>query len=130
MPGRPPKKWFGACESAVAESGGAVDPGAVCGAEWQKKSESERRELTRASEGTAMRAKKRTHHKKSHPTKRHAKKSAHRAHAKRPHTAHKRKAAHHRKKSHETKKKRHAVAVKARHDAQFIKDMHRRAFRE
>src|SRR6266545_356273 len=46
-PGRPPKAWFHRCETAVKRRGGAYDPKAVCGAQWQRKSESEKRRLSR-----------------------------------------------------------------------------------
>lgn len=49
-PGHPPKAWFNRCVQGVRKSGGAYDPQAVCGAQWQKKSESEKRRLSRGRE--------------------------------------------------------------------------------
>jgi len=37
MPGRPPKKWMRDCVAGAKRSGSAVDPGAVCGAQWHHK---------------------------------------------------------------------------------------------
>ena len=37
MPARPPKAWMRRCVEGVEESGSAVDPGAVCGAQWHHK---------------------------------------------------------------------------------------------
>jgi len=46
-PRRPPKAWFRRCVRGVERSGGAYDPQAVCGAQWQRKSEAEKRRLSR-----------------------------------------------------------------------------------
>jgi hypothetical protein len=46
-PRRPPKAWFNRCVRGVKRSGGAYDPKAVCGAQWQRKSEAEKRRLSR-----------------------------------------------------------------------------------
>lgn len=47
-PTRPPKQWFKRCERGVASKGGAIDPGAVCGAVWQRKTKKQKTSLVRA----------------------------------------------------------------------------------
>jgi sRNA-binding protein len=74
------------CVAGVESGGAAVDPGAVCGATFQRKSAGEKAALV-AAEGKGMAKKK-----KKHPKKKHPKKSAH----KKPH--HKKKKGHHGKK--------------------------------
>lgn len=92
MPRRPPGPWFHSCETAVQEHGGAVDAGAVCGAEWQKKSPTEKRAQLRAEGDRSMHAKK--HHAKKHAKKHHPKKHAKKHHAKKR-AAKKKKPVHH-----------------------------------
>jgi hypothetical protein len=58
MPHRPPKNWFDRCTSEVAEGGSAVDPAAVCGATWQRKTAAEKALSTHLAEGKPMAAKK------------------------------------------------------------------------
>jgi hypothetical protein len=58
MPGRPPADWFARCVADVAASGHAVEPRAVCGATWARKTEREKRETIRTEEGRTMAAKK------------------------------------------------------------------------
>jgi hypothetical protein len=58
MPNRPPGPWFERCTGDVRARGGAFDANAVCGAVWSRKSGAEKRETTRAEEGTTMAAKK------------------------------------------------------------------------
>ncbi len=75
MPGRPPREWFQRCTESVAAHGTAVDPAAVCGAVWTRKTEPERRALVRME--NPMAAKKKG--KKKHAGKRSStKKGAHR----------------------------------------------------
>lgn len=49
-PRRPPKAWFDRCVRGVKAGGSAYDPQAVCGAQWQKMSDSQRRRAMRESE--------------------------------------------------------------------------------
>ena len=51
MPRRPAKLWMRSCVAGVTEKGSAADPGAVCGAVWQRKSAGEREAIVRAEEG-------------------------------------------------------------------------------
>jgi hypothetical protein len=90
MPRRPPKNWFDRCVEGVRAGGAAVDPQAVCGATWARKSAREKRSTLAAEEGTMAtkkKAKKKPHH--GGKTKAAHKKPAH----KKPH--HGGKAAHH-----------------------------------
>jgi len=49
---RPPKSWWDACVKGVEESGGAVDPDAVCGSLWfQKMTPAERKRAKRTAYG-------------------------------------------------------------------------------
>ena len=105
MPHRPPKDWFRRCESAVAESGSAIDPGAVCGAEWQKKSGQGKRAIVDAEEGRRSMSKKK-------PKKKHAKKS----HAKRA-----------KKTKKMSKKHKHLAAKHAAETRAFLARMRRHA---
>ena len=43
MPSRPARAWFRRCVAGVELGGGAVDPRAVCGAAWQRKTPREKR---------------------------------------------------------------------------------------
>ena len=74
MPGRPPREWFRRCAADVAAGGTADNPGAVCGATWQRKTPAQKR-ATVGAEDTSM------------PKKKKKKKGAHKA---------KKKAKHHR----------------------------------
>jgi hypothetical protein len=56
MPERPPKRWMKSCTEGVKESGGADDPGAVCGNIWyNKKTKKEREQITREEESRKRR---------------------------------------------------------------------------
>lgn len=79
MPGRPPKDWMRSCVAGVEAGGSAMDPGAVCGATWQRKTRGEKAAMV-AAEGRSMAKKKKSkkhhgkkHAKKHHPKKHHAK---------------------------------------------------------
>jgi hypothetical protein len=65
MPGRPPREWFQRCAEDVAQSGAAVNPGAVCGATWKRKTPAQKRATLRAEETSmpkkAKKKKKSTH---------------------------------------------------------------------
>jgi hypothetical protein len=58
VPGRPPREWFHRCVEDVAAGGAAVDPGAVCGATWARKTPAEQRATVAFEEGTTMATKK------------------------------------------------------------------------
>lgn len=105
MPGRPPREWFGRCESGVAAHGGAMSPGAVCGAAWGKKSKTEKSAIAR-EEKRSMAAKKK---KKGRATKR-AKK---RAPAKRKKT--------HAKKHHQKRRAKKRAGFHPKEQASFRK---------
>ena len=107
MPNRPPKNWFDRCTSEVAEGGSAVDPAAVCGATWQRKTAAEKSLSTHLAEGKPMAAKKKKKKKggklhgaalaawnRKHHPKKAKKKHPKTHHAKKPHHAQKK--AHHR----------------------------------
>jgi hypothetical protein len=72
MPDRPPRGWWNRTVAGIEASGGAVDPRAVAGAMWGRKSVAEKRRITNEEEGP-MTTKKR---KKKHGTRRHLKKHA------------------------------------------------------
>jgi hypothetical protein len=65
MPGRPPREWFHRCVDDVAAGGAAVDPAAVCGATWARKTPPEKRATVAFEEGTTMATKKKKKAKKS-----------------------------------------------------------------
>lgn len=105
MPRRPPREWMHGCETSVQEGGGAVDPGAVCAATWQRKSPHAKHAAVAAEEPRAMTAKKKKkksgHKTKLHGAKlaawnrkHHPKKAKKKSHAKKP-RAKKRKTTHH-----------------------------------
>lgn len=82
MPGRPPKDWMRSCVAGVSASGGAMYPGAVCAATWQRKSRGEKAAMV-AAEGRSMaKKKKKKAHGKKHPKKTHAKKRHGKKHVK------------------------------------------------
>lgn len=64
MPGRPPREWFRRCVEDVAAGGAALDPGAVCGATWARKTPAEKRATVAFEEGTTMATKKKAKKKK------------------------------------------------------------------
>jgi len=75
MPGRPPKEWWEDCTTGVERGGSAIDPFAVCGATWARKSKAEKNRIVREYEREMiMAAKKKS--KKSSSKKRAAKKPA------------------------------------------------------
>lgn len=79
MPGRPPREWFRRCVEAVTAGAmagsGALDPAAVCGATWQRKSRgSQRAAIALEERVNPMTAKKK---KKKHPKKKGTKKARH-----------------------------------------------------
>jgi hypothetical protein len=78
VPRRPPKAWFDDCVAGVRARGGAVDPAAVCGAVWARKSPAEKRRATRFAEGGSLVSKKKKKAKKA------KKKAPKRSKAKRP----------------------------------------------
>lgn len=91
MPNRPPRQWMRDCIAGVASHGGAVDPGAVCGAQWQRMDHGARARALRRHEGNPM--KRRHAHRHTHAalaTIGHAARSAHAEleHRGLPHTAH------------------------------------------
>lgn len=81
MPGRPPREWFRRCAADVAAGGTADNPGAVCGATWQRKTPAQKR-ATVGAEDTSMpkkKKKKKGAHKKAaarKPKRKKAKKKA------------------------------------------------------
>ncbi len=49
-PRRPPRQWFRDCVAGVEAGGSAYDPQAVCGAQWQRLSASQKRAAVRRHE--------------------------------------------------------------------------------
>ena len=49
-PRRPPRDWFRDCVAGVEAGGSAYDPQAVCGAQWQRLSASQKRAAVRRHE--------------------------------------------------------------------------------
>jgi len=66
MPGRPSREWMRDCIEGVSAGRAAVDPGAVCGATWQRKPSGERAAIARSEEGPTMASKKKKAKKKKH----------------------------------------------------------------
>jgi hypothetical protein len=64
MPKRPPKRWMDRCTADVASGGRAADPGAVCGAAWQRKPPAKKRATLALEEGPMAKKKKKKHPKK------------------------------------------------------------------
>jgi hypothetical protein len=99
MPHRPPREWFARCTSEVARADGGVDPAAVCGAVWARKTTVQKAATTALEEGRRVMKRKlrgaalKDHERAKRAKKRHAGKSAHRSHghapAKRGHAHHK-----------------------------------------
>lgn len=58
MPRRPAKRWIRRCIASVEASGSAVNPGAVCGAVWARKSPAQRRAAAKGETKMARRKKK------------------------------------------------------------------------
>jgi hypothetical protein len=56
-PKRPPRGWFKKCVSGVKRTGGAIDPRAVCGATWSRKTVTQKRTALAAYEANAKRSK-------------------------------------------------------------------------
>lgn len=51
IPERPPKRWIRHCIKGVEKSGGADNPGAVCGdLWWNKKTPKERKQIIKEEE--------------------------------------------------------------------------------
>jgi len=75
MPGRPPKDWWEGCTRGVGKSRKVIDPFAVCGSVWARKTPSEKRRIVRDYErDPTMAAKKKA--KKTSTKKKAAKKPA------------------------------------------------------
>ena len=80
MPRRPPREWMKRCTEDVAAGGAAVDPSAVCGATWQRKTPAEKRTTIRVEETMHKKKAKKKHpggHKKAHHKKPHHAKAHH-----------------------------------------------------
>jgi hypothetical protein len=51
MPYRPPREWFARCTSDVAAGSSALDPAAVCGATWARKTPAKKAQTVALEEG-------------------------------------------------------------------------------